>query len=1742
MICVQHYDKPSERSFDFSVGPDINIMSITVGNKEDFQKLVDDELEEVNLNFHLIDANIFLMLHQGESIKVRTATGTEGYLFDIIPCLDFGENHQYLNNAILIKSDESFLQYGDAGVLAYFLDIKNNWLPFAYGVAELAESDGETGETYYICMRLKTALEALGLQGGQFFKLRNNGDTLSVSDKHINDGTALNNTNRDDNGRTASYKEKADERTYQEHEQETYTYSSQLEIAEKTDNKILNLKLLAQMHTNEYHKFVGLSQKWNCVDKSVMHREKFEMMQKHWLEHPGDIRIKGDVRVIFVKKFLISEGSGGTVYLGLGKDGYGKAVKRILKYSCIHLALREKNVLNEANAKKSKHVVKYWNFVEEEGEGFVYLISDLCEQTLTSFVESTRLDKLHEVLPNILRQILNGLSDLHNGPSSILHRDLKPSNVLQDVEGKFMIADFGIKRILKSGSNKHKSHPNRGTQYWIAPESYIDGRYKKESDTMCAGMVAYYVATKGEHAFATEENILKNLLDGNPVGLKKIDDVQLKDFLSWMLQHKPELRPSANEALKHPYLQSNEEKFDMLCDVGNQPEIKQPQYQNSDVRKQLDCPTEWMKRIEDEVLKDFKTFEVNNKERTVTYESSWSSCLRFIRNVGQHWHDKTRSGLSPYIKEGNYKEYFMQRFPELPLLVHKIIRSTDWKTRPDLKKHFTNDNNSEVIIGVSPSTSKPDADDNLDEHLWMNTSISEASKKRKPSVCQSNDNDSFEDSDAIPSLEKGKQRLEVQELLRQPWKCFDKSLIHQKKFKKMEEYGRKHPEKVTLLNELRVIFMKEFLLGKGSDGTRVYLALGNNGYGKAVKRIPKDSGNDFANREKEIFNELNAKRSNYVVNFWDLKENLDEEYLYMILDLCEESLESYVKSSSLQDLQKVVPKVLIQILNGLVHLHSGERPILHRDLRPSNVLRDVQGNFLIADFGISHMLSDETSTHRSIQRGAKYWIAPESYNASDESIDKVRYKKESDILNAGMVAYYVATKGKHPFGPEANRLKNMLDGKPVGLEEIKDVQLKDLLSWMLQRQPGDRPSADKALKHPYLQTGEEKFNMLRDMGNQLEVKHSQGQNSPPSDVHTPLLVHKIIKSTDCKTKPDLKKHFTRFTILMLISVTKLVEQLEEINGKKSEDINCDMDLDVEIERVNGRKNKESPSHNVFLNDGLDMEENEDVAQSLDTCGRSSIQVENSEGSLVWNVGNMDRFRRFLVLGSDTGTFYIGERTLGLENATVVVNLLRAGRSVEVVNEIEKYSIEGRTVRQQAIVFSLAVCARRGDLATKRQAYKALPKICRIPTHLFMFIDFCKLLSQPGKGWGRAHRNAIKRWYKEKDPWKLAMDLTKYQKREGWSHRDVARLMHLKAEGIGVSDELFVLMKYVVCGWQKLFEYFFPEDKTTPHPPIGHHGSAMLVFFRAVETIKTAQEEARVVELINHHNLVREHIPTHWLNSKEVWDALLKKMPMTAMIRNLNKMTSIGLLAEGSPQALDVCKKLCHGDPLRNECIHPFNMLLALTIYKSGKGEKGFLEWKPNEDIIEALEEAFYLSFKNVEPTGKRHMLALDVSGSMQFSRCFGASPVRSHMASAAMALMTARTEQYCKFVAFSQEIVLIGMSSSMKLNEILNIFNEIPKGKTDCARPMLYALENNLKIDVFIVYTDSETNYGKVHPKEALKQYRHHSGIHDAKLIVVAMTSNGFTIADPDDPGMLDIAGFDSAATQVMREFILGDF
>jgi 60 kDa SS-A/Ro ribonucleoprotein len=92
-------------------------------------------------------------------------------------------------------------------------------------------------------------------------------------------------------------------------------------------------------------------------------------------------------------------------------------------------------------------------------------------------------------------------------------------------------------------------------------------------------------------------------------------------------------------------------------------------------------------------------------------------------------------------------------------------------------------------------------------------------------------------------------------------------------------------------------------------------------------------------------------------------------------------------------------------------------------------------------------------------------------------------------------------------------------------------------------------------------------------------------------------------------------------------------------------------------------------------------------------------------------------------------------------------------------------------------------------------------------------------------------------------------------------------------------------------------------------------------------------------------------------------------------------------------------------------------------------------------------------------------------------------------------------------------------------------------GGTDCALPMLYATAQRLKVDAFCVFTDNETWAGDIHPYQALEQYRHELGI-AAKLVVVGLTATEFSIANPDDAGMFDVVGFDTAAPAVMADFI----
>jgi 60 kDa SS-A/Ro ribonucleoprotein len=508
----------------------------------------------------------------------------------------------------------------------------------------------------------------------------------------------------------------------------------------------------------------------------------------------------------------------------------------------------------------------------------------------------------------------------------------------------------------------------------------------------------------------------------------------------------------------------------------------------------------------------------------------------------------------------------------------------------------------------------------------------------------------------------------------------------------------------------------------------------------------------------------------------------------------------------------------------------------------------------------------------------------------------------------------------------------------------------------------------------------------------------------------------------------------------------------------------------------------------------------------------SAQVRNSAGGYTWAVDDWTRLDRFLILGCEGPTYYASEKALTVENALAVQRCVCAD-GVRAVARIVEISEAGRAPKNDPAIFALAIAAAHGDAATKERALGVLSRVCRTGTHLFQFAAAV----QGFRGWGRGLRRAIARWYTERDARDLAYQCVKYQQRDGWSHRDLLRLSHPKAEG-AVQDVLHWAVKGA--------EDFVQLSAAPALAPI-----------RAMELAKRAETVEEIVRLIREYDLVRECVPTRWLTESTVWDALLAKMPLTALIRNLATMTRVGLLAPNSAATRNVVRVLSDGERLRKARIHPIAVLSALKTYAAGRGVRGQHTWTPVAEILDALDAAFYASFGNVESTGKRWMLALDVSGSMGCGMVGGVSGLTPAVASGTLALITAAVEPRHVMTAFATKMREVRISPRDGLDTVVRNLSNIAMGGTDCALPMLHALERQLEIDAFVVLTDSETWAGAVHPTVALRRYREKTGI-PAKLIVVGMVSNGFSIADPEDAGMLDVVGFDAATPQLMADFV----
>ncbi len=507
------------------------------------------------------------------------------------------------------------------------------------------------------------------------------------------------------------------------------------------------------------------------------------------------------------------------------------------------------------------------------------------------------------------------------------------------------------------------------------------------------------------------------------------------------------------------------------------------------------------------------------------------------------------------------------------------------------------------------------------------------------------------------------------------------------------------------------------------------------------------------------------------------------------------------------------------------------------------------------------------------------------------------------------------------------------------------------------------------------------------------------------------------------------------------------------------------------------------------------------------------QVMNNAGGYVYTVSTMQHLRRFLILGTEGGTYYSDQKEHTVQAVESVTKALHE-KGKDVIDLLVQVRNEGLAPKQGPTLLAFAMALGFNNLNVRLYAERHYNDIIRTGTDQLTLVSYLKTLGINGT----VSRRAVANWYASKSIADVVYQTTKYANREGFTHRDVLRLVHPKATNKTQND---------LYGW--LANKRELDDLTSSEFSLLH----------IIEDVKQAHAVGninRCIQLIIDNRLTREFIPNELLTLPEVWTAMLPTLPMTATLRNLGNMSRIGVFDDPRNVRIVVNDKFTE-ENVRKAKMHPYNLLNGWRTYTGGAGFRSSNTWDANRDISYALEQSFYNSFLNVPTTGKRFLFGLDVSGSMNTP--IQNSSLTCREGALAMAMASIRNEIDVSVLGFSRGFTALNIKNDTTLDQALKVTNALPFQSTDCSLPMVHALQHRIPVDVFAIYTDNETYAGRIHPDQALREYRQKMGI-DAKLVVVGMTATSFTIADPRDFGMMDVVGFDSSAPAAIGEFAQG--
>lgn len=306
------------------------------------------------------------------------------------------------------------------------------------------------------------------------------------------------------------------------------------------------------------------------------------------------------------------------------------------------------------------------------------------------------------------------------------------------------------------------------------------------------------------------------------------------------------------------------------------------------------------------------------------------------------------------------------------------------------------------------------------------------------------------------------------------------SLGHRTQIERLRSHGGLESAGKLQINDRTYDFTSEDLkdlgeIGRGNYGTVNKMKHEKTGKIMSVKRIRSIVDEK---EQRQMLMELDAvMRSNdcpYIVQFYGAL--FKEGDCWICMELMDISLDKFYKfiychlKSSIPE--EILGKITVATVKALNYLKE-KLKIIHRDVKPSNILLDKAGNIKLCDFGISGQLVD--SIAKSRDAGCRPYMAPERI---DPRASSRGYDVRSDIWSLGITLMELAT-GRFPY-PKWNsvfdQLTQVVQGPAPQLKASEGKFSEDFVNFLntcLTKDERARPKYNKLLEHAFIRRYQE---------------------------------------------------------------------------------------------------------------------------------------------------------------------------------------------------------------------------------------------------------------------------------------------------------------------------------------------------------------------------------------------------------------------------------------------------------------------------------------------------------------------------------------------------------------------------------------------------------------------------------------------------------------------------------------------